>query len=523
MNAPGNDTLIEDDPLPRRAKPADYAWAVAACLGTTLLAAPLHDRLDLSNIVMLFLLTVVLVAVRFGRGPAVVAAFLGVASFDFFFVPPRFSFAVSDVQYVLTFAVMLVVALVTGHLTARLRAQALAASEREGRTRALYGMARDLSGALTAEQAVDIACRFVEDGLAARVAVFLPMSDGGLKAVSVPKDGAGDMAEPLARVAFERGEPVGPGMSAPDKLVLYLPLKAPMRVRGVMAIALNGPGTQLSPEQRQHLDTVASLVAIVLERLHYVDVAQEALLKVESERLRNSLLAALSHDLRTPLTALVGLSDSLALPGQPLPPRQRETAEAIRDEALRMNSLVGNLLDMARLQAGPLRLRKEWQPLEEVVGSSLKSLGARLANHAVTTALAADLPLLEFDAVLIERVLCNLVENAAKYAPPGSEVVIGARRLENEVEVDVSDNGPGLAPGSESAIFEKFMRGQPESATPGVGLGLAICRSIVEAHGGRIRAENRPEGGARFVFTLPTGTPPAIDAALLEKLEGEIP
>ena len=508
---------------PARSRIAGYGWAAAACLATTLIATPLRGLLDLANIVMLFLLTVVLVAVRFGRGPAVAAAFLSVASFDFFFVPPRFSFAVSEVQYLTTFAVMLAVALITAQLTARLGDQAQIAFARERRTRALYGMARDLSGAMAAEQVIEIAGRFIEESLPAKTTLFLPASGGGLKALSGPGGGSEVIAERFAWVAFEHGETVGPGLSYPDNLVLYLPLKAPMRVRGVLAIALAEPDWVLPAEQHQLLETVASLVAIVLERIHYVEVAQEALLRVESERLRNSLLSALSHDLRTPLTALVGLADSLAIAGSQLPARQRETAEAIRDEALRMSSLVSNLLDMARLQAGAVRLRKEWQPLEEVVGSSLKSLESRLRNHRVKVRLPADLPLLEFDAVLMERVFCNLLENAAKYTPPGSEMAIEAHRRDEIVEISVADNGPGLAPGSEEAIFEKFMRGRPESATPGVGLGLAICRSIVEAHRGRIRAESRPEGGARFVFTLPVGEPPAIDEALIERIEGEAP
>lgn len=520
MNASNNHAAI-GDPRPTRARLRDFALAATACLGITLAATPPLDLLDLANIVMLFLLTVVLVAVHLGRGPAVVAAFLSVAMFDFFFVPPRFSFAVSDVQYLLTFAVMLTVALVTGHLTARLRLQALIASNRERRAHALYEMARELSGALTIEQVTDIAGRFVEEELPARVAVFLPGNVEGLKAISGPRGGSAAISESLARVAYEHGEPIGPGLSAPDNLVLYLPLKSPMRVRGVLAIALDERDGVLLPEQRQMLDTVASLVAIVIERLHYVEVAQEALLRIESERLRNSLLSALSHDLRTPLTALVGLSDSLAMALPPLSARHKETAEAIRDEALRMSSLVNNLLDMARLQAGPVQLRKEWQPLEEVVGSSLKSLGARLSGHRVKVELSADLPLLEFDAVLVERVLCNLLENAAKYAPSGSEVTIEAHSCKDIVEVSISDNGPGLAPGSENMIFEKFMRGQQESATPGIGLGLAICRSIVDAHQGRIWAENRPQGGALFIFTLPIGNPPPIDDALMERMEGE--
>lgn len=500
-----------------RARWVGYARAVGACLGTALIASLLHDYLDPANTVMLFLLTVVLVAMRDGRGPAVAAAFMGVAAFDFFFVPPRFSFAVSDVQYLVTFAVMLTVALIIGQMTARLKLQAQAATDREQRTLALYGVARDFSGALTVEQLSDITSRYIKQVLNARCAIFLPDDAGRLTMMPALAEHA-HYDDALAHVAYARDEAVGPGLSSDDTHVLYLPLKAPMRLRGVLAVAWPR-GDELTAEQRQLLETVASLVASVLERIHYIAVAQDALIKVESERLRNSLLAALSHDLRTPLTALVGLSDSLTL-SEPLNQRQREAAEAIHDEALRMNSLVDNLLDMAKLQAGPVRLRKEWQPLEEVVGSCLKALERRLAGHRLRVDLAPDLPLLEFDAVLIERVLCNLLENATKYAARGSEICVAARPLDVSVEIAVLDHGPGVAPGSELTIFEKFVRGQAESATSGVGLGLAICHAIVEAHGGHIKVDNRREGGARFSFTLPLGNPPAIDVALMEKLGG---
>jgi two-component system sensor histidine kinase KdpD len=234
------------------------------------------------------------------------------------------------------------------------------------------------------------------------------------------------------------------------------------------------------------------------------------LVKIESERLRNSILSALSHDLRTPLTALLGLAESLALTKPGLSGVQLELAAAIRDEAARMNALVNNLLDMARLEAGEVRLNRQWQPLEEVVGSAVKAREHLLASHAIRIELPKDLPLVEFDAVLIERVLCNLLENAAKYTPAQSEIRIEAKEQGAEMHVSVADNGPGLAPGSEETIFEKFTRGARESATPGVGLGLTISRAIVEAHRGRIWAENDPAGGARFVFTLPLGTPPAM-------------
>jgi two-component system sensor histidine kinase KdpD len=250
-----------------------------------------------------------------------------------------------------------------------------------------------------------------------------------------------------------------------------------------------------------------------LERVHYIEVAQNALVNMESERLRNSLLAALSHDLRTPLTSLVGLSESLAGSRPALGAAQLDLAGALHDEALRMSALVSNLLDMARIQSGEVKFNLQWQPLEEVVGSALRASASQLKQHGVSTRLPAELPLLRYDAVLIERVLCNLLENAAKYTPPGSRIEIAAALHGQSMQVMVCDDGPGLPHGREEAIFEKFTRGERESAKPGVGLGLAICRAIIEAHGGAIKGlapTASPLGGAAFVFTLPLGMPPAM-------------
>jgi two-component system sensor histidine kinase KdpD len=287
-----------------------------------------------------------------------------------------------------------------------------------------------------------------------------------------------------------------------------------MRTRGVLALEPRHPRLLMAPEQRRLLDTFARLIAIAVERVHYVDVAQKTTVQMESERLRNSLLSAISHDLRTPLTSLVGHADLMLLTQPPPTPEQADIAASMREAAMRMNALVNNLLDMARLQAGAVKLNLEWQPLEEVVGSALKAMRANLARHSVSVRLPGDLPLLEFDTVLIERVLANLLDNAAKYTPPGSTIEIGASPGEQgTIDIWVEDNGPGLPPGREEEIFKKFERGQKESSTPGVGLGLTICRAIVEAHGGAIHAENRPGGGARFIFSLPRGTPPTLDDA----------
>jgi two-component system sensor histidine kinase KdpD len=500
-----------------------FAMSAALCALTTLIATPLNERFDLANIAMLFLLAVVLAAARYGLGPAVAAAFLNVAAFDFFFVPPRLTFAVSDVQYLLTFAVMLAVGLITAKLTAGLKFQARVSSRREQRIRALYEMSRDLSGALLPEQIAEIAQRFAGIGFSARAAIVLADDDNRLhEPIAVP-GGVPTVDLAICQWAFDHGAEAGCGTDTlAGSSLLYVPLNAPMRTRGVLVLEPRHPRRLLAPEQRRLLDTFARLIAISLERVHYVNVAQTTTVQMESERLRNSLLSAISHDLRTPLTALVGLADSMFLTEPGPTDQQAGIANSMREEVLRMTAQVNNLLDMARLQAGAVKLNRQWQPLEEVVGSALKNSSQVLKGHQVSVHLPDVLPLLEFDAVLIERVLANLFDNAAKYTPAGSSIEVGAESLDRTVEVRVEDDGPGLPPGREETIFNKFERGQKESATPGVGLGLAICRAIVEAHGGSIHAENRPEGGARFVFTLPRGNPPELDVTEDDPMAAEV-
>ena len=492
-----------------RFKRLRYLWATLACVAVTLLSIPLAERFDRSNIVAIFILSVVLVAVRFGRGAAALAAVLSVLSFDFFFVPPRFSFAVSDVQYILTFIIMLAVGLITGQLTAGLRFQARVAGHREERAGSLYEIARDLSAAVQIDQVVRISDESIERTFRASAALLLPNAAGQLAVTSSRPKAALTVDIGIAQWAFDKGQPAGFGTDTlPGTEVLYVPLRAPTRARGVLAVKARNRRLLRIPEQRQLLDTFAALIAIALERVHYVEVAQDAVVRMESERLRNSLLAALSHDLRTPLTVLVGLAESLALTKPPLSAEQLESTEAIQDEARRMSTLVSNLLDMARIESGEVKLNLQWQPLEEVVGSALNATREMLKHHLVEVHLPRDLPLIHIDALLIERVLVNLLENASKYTPSGSKITMAAEIVGDQLSVSVSDNGPGLGAGREEAIFQKFTRGERESATPGVGLGLAICRAIVESHQGRIVASHRPGGGARFTFTLPLGHPP---------------
>ncbi|QNM94717.1 DUF4118 domain-containing protein [Chitinimonas koreensis] len=495
---------------------ADWRGWGASCLivaVTTALAGALLSIFDLANVVMVFLLAVVLVAIRYGRGPGALAACLAVASFDFFFVPPRLTFTVNDTQYLFTFAMMLTVALIIGQLTAKLRFEADIARRRERRADELSRLARELSAALTTEQVVAIAIEQVGSNFQARSAVLLPDSQERMREAHAGDAAATPAAEvdtSVAQWVYDHAEAAGFGTATlPSSPARYLPLKAPMRTRGVLAVQPTGLWLFDEPEDLRLLETCAAQIALALERVHFVEVAQDALVSMEGERLRNGLLAAVSHDLRTPLTALVGLADTLTHSPLAEPVRQ-ELVAAIRDKAQGMAELVGKLLDMARLQSGAVELRRDWQSLEEVLGSARRQLDAALAEHKVTSRLPADLPLCEFDAVLIERVLVNLLDNAAKYTPPGSEIVVSAAHRGNLMRVTVDDDGPGLPPGREEALFGKFERGDSESALPGVGLGLAISRAIVEAHGGKLHAENRPDGGARFVFTLPMGTPPTL-------------
>ncbi|WP_027212602.1 DUF4118 domain-containing protein [Burkholderia sp. WSM2232] len=533
----------------RRSPPRAYAFALAICAGITVVASQLLARIDLTNLVMLYLLGVIFAAAKLGRGPGVLLSFMSVAAFDFFFVPPRLSLSVSDTQYLLTFFGMLLTSLVISHLTSSLRREARVARRREQRTGAMYAMARELAAALTAEQIVGIGSRHVSEVFGARVAILLPDSADRVRQKIEDADAAitleGELLDTdVGQWTYDHQKPAGHGTDTlPAAAALYLPLKAPMRTRGVLAVVLRDERELSVPEQQRMLDAFAAQIALALERVHYVDIARDALVSMESERLRNSLLSAISHDLRTPLTTIVGFSSMLAQSRKHAGDARRddELVEAIHEEALRMTGIVTNLLDMARLQAGSLQLNRQWTLLEETVGAALRACRRVLAGRPVRVELAADLPLLHLDAVLMERLFSNLFENAAKYTPPGTPLTIGAQRFDEDgksfVRVNVDDNGPGLPAGMEARVFEKFTRGEKESAKPGIGLGLAICRAIVEAHGGSIGAINRLSAqdagplaatgravgrveGARFWFTLPVDTPPDVTHAA-DALEDE--
>lgn len=495
-----------------RAPWPQYARAALVPAAVTILALPLRGTLSTIDAAMVFLLGVVFVASRQSRGPATLASVLSIACFDFFFVPPFSTFNVADVRFVLTFAVMLVVALVMGTFTGRIRAQAVSARERERRTAVLYAFSRDLATARTRPDLARVTMERVHDLFGGTVSLFLPDEQGQLGRIA-EKPG-GPLSEKEMSVAawvFDRGQPAGLGTSTlPGARAFYLPLEAPGHRLGVLGVRPEPVDRFSDPGQRQLLETMVGQAAAALERTALADAAREAHLEAEAERLRSSLLSSLSHDTRTPLAAIQGAASALLHGSTALTaPEQRDLAENILDESRRMDRMVANLLDIIRLETGAMRVQTEWTVLEDIAGTALLRLRDRLHDHPVTTSFPADLPLVPVDEVLLEQLFVNLLENAARHTPVGTPVEIGARTGEGEVLVWVADRGPGLPPGGEARIFEKFQRG--ETAATGVGLGLTIARGIVLAHGGRVWAEQRPGGGAVFRFTLPiAGTPAAL-------------
>jgi two-component system sensor histidine kinase KdpD len=515
----------EGQPLIRRSlrRTSDisgYSYASIGVLIATAVAWLMFPYFAPANLIMMYLMAVIVVAIRCGRGPSVLASVLSVAFFDFFFVPPYFTFAVSDAQYFLTFGVMLMVALVISNLAVRIRRQAEMARDRERRTGVLYAMSRDLATHRGTSVLAQFAAKHLREVFDAQVAIFLADADKrvqlqrgeGLYFEFDPKESG------VAQWVFDHHERAGLGTDTlPGASALYMPLVGSAGAIGVVAVRPTDASRLLDPDQLHLLESLVNQTALAIERTRLSEEAQKAHVRVETERMRNAILSSVSHDLRTPLATITGAASSLAEErGELDPTARRELSRSIYREADRLDRLLKNLLDMMRIEAGAVQLTKEWHPLDEVVGPALARLEGRLRDHTVNTAFPADLPLVLVDGVLLEQVVVNLVENAAKYAPPGSAIDLSASASDREVIVEVADRGPGIPSGEEARIFDKFYRARP-AREGGVGLGLTICRGIIEAHGGRIWAENRSGGGALFRFSIPlTAQQPPVETEQTE-------
>ncbi len=488
-----------------------YGWAVGVSAASTLLSLVMYPHFELSNLAMVYLLGVTVAGLRLGRGPSALTAVLSVASFDFFCVPPRFTFAVSDAQYIVTFGAMLTIALVIATLTANVRQQTRVAGARERRTAALYAMSRELAVTRGIESMAAVAVRHVAEVFQCKTVVLLPDASGKLR---YPRGEAPQSAFRRADLAVaqwvaDHGRRAGLGSDTlPAAPALYVPLGDERRTAGVLAVLPDNARRVLLPEQSHLLDTFAGQIGLALERARLAEVAEASSLAVERESLRNTLLASISHDLRTPLAVIAGAASTLAERGTALAEASKaELARSIEVKAREMSDLVSNVLDLMRFQSGQVRLRRDWQPLDDLLGAALDRAQERLRNHPVEVRLSPELPPVHVDAGLVVQLFGNLLDNIGKYTPARTRSWVSAVSDGGFVRVVVEDEGPGFPAGDPAKLFEKFQRGSEEGAVVGAGLGLAICRAIVRAHGGEIEARRREGGGARFEFTLPAREP----------------
>ena len=493
-----------------------YLAAVSITTGCTAAAAVMFKWFAPTNLAMVYLSGVVLAATRFDRRASVVTAVLGTLAFDFLFIPPLYSFAISDTQYLLTAIVLLTVGLVISALADGLRRQARVATEREHRTAALYAMTRKLAVAASLDDIAICVRAHIAEVFDAQALICLKRPDGtmrfiGSTDVSV-ETGWTDMS--IADWVFTRNEIAGCAANAlPAVDALYLPLNGTHGVVGVLIVNCSNRGQLIVSEQRRLLEAFANPIAVAVEREELRLHAHDSAFAAQDERLRNSLLNSISHDLRSPLAVMSSSASSLLegegqLPAGP----QRQMAQTINDEAQRMTHIVNNILDMTRLESGAVQIDRQWYPLEEIVGAVLNRLKGQLGQRTVSLDIPLDLPMLHVDGVLFEKVLTNLLENAAKYTAADARILVSASVQGGEIQVKVMDDGPGIPKGLEHLIFEKFYRAQAEGAVSGTGLGLAICKAIIEAHGGSIWTESRAEGGAAFSMILPMTPAPTEHA-----------
>ena len=488
-------------------------WAAllisACCTGV---AAVMFPYFALTNLVMVYLLGATVAALRLGRGPASLTAVANVIALAFCFVPPRFTFAISSLEYLLTFAVMLAMALVIANLVANVRAQTRVAGARERRTSLLYAMSRELAATRSFDSLARVAIKHVAETFAARATVLLPDPEGRLQ--QFQGGGVQGLLEnadlSVAQWVYDHGRPAGLGTDTlPAASAQYLPLTGTHQTLGVLAVQPMQRRRLLLPEQRHLLETFAGQTALAIERAQRAEEAAAARVAVETESLRNTLLASISHDLRAPLAAIMDASRKLHDPNTLADEgTRRQLVRSIDAKAREMSELISNVLDLMSFEVGEVHLRRDWHTVEELVNTALARLEGRFGGRKVEVALPKELPKVHVDAALIIRVLVNLLENAIKYTPPTTRITVSAGLEGEAVRVVVDDNGPGLPPNPE-ILFAKFQRGREESNVGGAGLGLAICKAIVNAHGGQISALQRPGGGARFAFTLPAREPPA--------------
>ena len=485
-----------------------YLASIFMIIALSLLITPIRSFLGPVNISMLFLLPVLISAARWGRFQAVVTAAMGVITFDFFFVPPIFTFTVADIRYLLSFAILMLVGIITGTLSARLKKQVNYSRQRVSRVSALYALSRDIAAVDKLDAVLESIAYNVAGTLEGQVVLLLPNEHAKLvlQKSSRSNNFLNESELAVAAWVFDRGQKAGKGTETLGAAAaLYLPLSTEQGVQGVLGICFDETEAQFDPERIRLLEAFVGLAAMAINRIKLAEQARQALTLVESERLRTALFNSLSHDLRTPLASIIGaVTGLLEDPNVVYSPEARhDLLQTILNGAERMNRFVGNLLDMARLESGMLKLKKDWCDLQDIIGVAVNRLGESLTNRPLDIQVQPNLPLVQADCILIEQVLINLLDNALKYSEQGSKIVVSTHQREKQLETTVANQGEGILDTDLSKVFDKFYRLNSPLQVSGTGLGLAICKGIIEAHGGEIWAENNKLGGVTITFTLP--------------------
>jgi two-component system sensor histidine kinase KdpD len=483
-----------------------YLGALGLTALCTAIALPMLDHFDLVDMVMVYMLGATLASLRLGRGPAVLCAVANIAAFDYLFIPPRFSFWVSDPHYAVTFIVMLAVALIIASLVSAVRQQTMSAVARERRTAVLYALSRELAVTRDASTMAAVAERHIREVTSSRVTVLTRDERGRLSDPLKGHDGrTRRFDQKLCDWVIEHRQRAGLGTDHfPSERDIYLPLTGSQDPHGVLIITPADRRRAMLPEQGRLLENLATQLALALERVHLVEVVQTARLAAERAVLRNTLLASISHDLRTPLSAIAGAGSMMAHEGFPLDLHRRTTlGRLIEDKARDMTELLSNVLELMRLETAEHVVKGEWHSFEDLVGQTLQQAESRLGSRQVRVDIPAGTPPLYVEGKLIVQLLNNLVENCIKYTPPGTIITISARTLEQDIVISIEDDGPGFPGADPQLLFDKFERGRVEDNTGGVGLGLAICRAVARLHGGDIRGVRGSEGGARIEISLP--------------------
>jgi two-component system sensor histidine kinase KdpD len=482
-----------------------YVWSAGAVCVAAASAKLLQLYLPLQDLSLVFLTAVLFSAVTWGLLPSICASILSVLVYNFFFIPPIYTLTVASPRDLLNLIVFLIVAVLTSKLAARVHNQAEAAKHREARTAALYALSRQIAGAAELPEALRTIVNHVAQILGAKVVVLLPEAERLVLQAGQPPDLQLTEAERAAATwAWQHNQPAGRGADTlPGGEWFYLPLATARGAVGVLGLQFDMPGVVISPDQRRLLEALAGQAAVAIERTRLVRDMEQARLLTETERLRDALLSTVSHDLRTPLVSIIGAVSSLLTYGATYDENtRRELLATIHEEAERLNRFVGNLLDMMRLESGALELKREWVEIDDVIGTALSRLGLSLSQFQLVVEVQPALPMLWIDFILVEHVLVNLLENAAKYSPPQTTIRVGARREEQSIVLEVADEGTGVPAAELEQIFDKFYRVQRgDRQGAGTGLGLSICRGIIEAHGGKISAR-APTSGKGTVFTV---------------------